>query len=150
MVRSFFIAMYALAIDMGYYMIIGLLLVAFFNIIIKKEWIAKHLGGHSLWAIIKASILGVPLPLCSCGVVPTGLYLKDKGASNAATASFLISTPQTGVDSIVATYGLMGITFAWFRPIAAFVSGIFGGIMVRIFDREGKVADLNEHDDGSD
>lgn len=148
MVSNFFRALYVLAIDMGYYMIIGLLLVAFFNVIVKKEWISNHLGGDGLWSIIKASILGVPLPLCSCGVIPTGLYLKDKGASNASTSSFLISTPQTGVDSIVATYGLMGITFAWFRPLAAFISGIFGGVMVKIFAKEGIVADKSDHDDG--
>ena len=133
--KAFFEALYSLSMDMGFYMIIGLLLVTVFNVLIKKEWIAAHLGSGSLWSVIKASILGVPLPLCSCGVVPTGLYLKDQGASDASTASFLISTPQTGVDSIVATYGLMGITFAWFRPLAAFVSGVFGGVMVRIFGK---------------
>ncbi len=131
--KAFLDALYTLSVDMGYYMVIGLLLVTVFNVIIKKEWIAAHLGTGSLWSIIKASIFGVPLPLCSCGVVPTGLYLKEQGASDAATASFLISTPQTGVDSIVATYGLMGVTMAWFRPLAAFVSGVFGGAMVKVF-----------------
>jgi len=134
--KTFLVALYTLAIDMGYYMVIGLVLVTLFNIIMKKEWIANHLGGGSLWSITKASILGVPLPLCSCGVIPAGLYMKDRGASDAATGSFLISTPQTGVDSIIATYGLMGITFAWFRPIAAFFSGIFGGLMIKIFNKE--------------
>jgi uncharacterized protein len=138
MFKQFLVALYVLAIDMGYYMIIGLLLVAFFNIVVKKEWIANHLGGDNLWSIIKASILGVPLPLCSCGVIPTGLYLKDQGASSSSSVSFLISTPQTGVDSIVATYGLMGITFAWFRPLAAFLSGIFGGLAVKLFGAEFK------------
>ncbi len=131
--KAFLDALYTLSADMGYYMVIGLLLVTLFNVIIKKEWIAAQLGSRSLWSIIKASIFGVPLPLCSCGVVPTGLYLKEQGASDAATTSFLISTPQTGVDSIVATYGLMGITMAWFRPLAAFVSGVFGGVMVKVF-----------------
>lgn len=133
--KDFFNALYVLAIDMGFYMVIGLLLVTLFNVLIKKEWISKQLGSGSLWSIIKASILGVPLPLCSCGVVPTGMYLKEQGASDASTASFLISTPQTGVDSIAATYGLMGITFAWFRPVAAFISGIIGGIMVKWFGK---------------
>jgi uncharacterized protein len=143
--KAFFEALYILAIDMGFYMIIGLLLVTVFNVIIKKEWIAAHLGKGNLWSIIKASIFGVPLPLCSCGVVPTGMYLKDKGASDASTASFLISTPQTGVDSIVATYGLMGITFAWFRPIAAFVSGVFGGLMVKVFGKSKDLDTKKEH-----
>jgi len=144
--KDFFEALYILAVDMGFYMVIGLLLVAVFNVIIKKEWIADHLGKGNLWSIIKASILGVPLPLCSCGVVPTGLYLKDKGASDASTASFLISTPQTGVDSIVATYGLMGITFAWFRPIAAFLSGVFGGLMIKVFGKSIKRENAKKSD----
>ncbi len=148
--KVFFESLYVLAVDMGFYMVIGLLLVTLFNVIIKKEWIAGHLGGGSLWSITKASILGVPLPLCSCGVVPAGLYLKDKGASNAATGSFLISTPQTGVDSIVATYGLMGITFAWFRPLAAFVSGIFGGTMIGLFGKNKKAQAVPENNSASE
>ena len=148
--KAFFEALYSLSIDMGFYMVIGLLLVTVFNVLIKKEWIAAHLGSGSLWSVIKASILGVPLPLCSCGVVPTGLYLKDHGASDAAATSFLISTPQTGVDSIVATYGLMGVTFARFRPVAAFISGVFGGAMVRIFGKSSNTVVTAEDTDCHD
>ena len=133
MIIDFFNALFALAVDMGFYMVLGLVLVGVLNIFIKKQWIAKHLGGTGIWPIIKASIMGVPLPLCSCGVVPTGLYLKDKGASSPSAISFLISTPQTGADSIIATYGLMGPLFAWYRPLAAFVSGVVGGIAVKLF-----------------
>ena len=136
MVRDFFQSLYTLAIDMGFYMTIGLVLVGMLNIFIKKQWIAKHLGGTGIWPVIKASLLGVPLPLCSCGVVPTGLYLKDKGASDSSAVSFLISTPQTGADSIIATYGLMGPLFAWYRPLAAFVSGIVGGASIRLFNKK--------------
>jgi len=139
MFKDFLTSLYTLAIDMGYYMMIGLVLVGVLNIFIKKQWIAKHLGGTGIWALIKASIFGVPLPLCSCGVVPTGLYLKDKGASNSSAISFLISTPQTGVDSIIATYGLMGPLFAWYRPLAAFVSGVFGGLAVKLFNKKDNV-----------
>ncbi len=133
MINDFLNAFFALAVDMGFYMTIGLILVGVLNIFIKKQWIAKHLGGTGIWPIIKASIMGVPLPLCSCGVVPTGLYLKEQGASGPSAISFLISTPQTGADSIIATYGLMGPLFAWYRPIAAFVSGVMGGIAVKLF-----------------
>ncbi len=135
MIQKFFHELYNLSIDMGFYMVIGLLFVAFFTTFMKKETIAKHLGKNDLTSSAKASLFGVPLPLCSCGVVPTAVYLKENGASNATVTSFLISTPQTGVDSIIATYGLMGITFAWFRPIAAFISGIFGGLLVSIFGK---------------
>ena len=129
--------MFNMAVEMGFYMMIGLLLVAFANLFLKKEFIAKHLGSDNLWAVTKASLLGVPLPLCSCGVIPAGMYIKEKGGSDAATVSFLVSTPQTGVDSIVATYGMMGITFAWFRPVTAFFSGIITGILVKIFGKKG-------------
>jgi len=136
MVREYISALVSLGISMGFYMMIGLLLVGLMNIFLKKEFIANHLGKNNIWSIIKASLLGVPLPLCSCGVVPTGLYLKDKGASDSTAVSFLISTPQTGVDSIIATYGLMGLTFAWYRPLAAFISGIAGGIFVKLFGKK--------------
>ena len=136
MVREYISALISLGISMGFYMMIGLLMVGLMNIFLKKEFIANHLGKNNIWSIIKASLLGVPLPLCSCGVVPTGLYLKDKGASDSTAVSFLISTPQTGVDSIIATYGLMGLTFAWYRPLAAFISGIAGGVFVKLFGKK--------------
>ncbi len=146
MVREFLQSLFTLAIDMGYYMMIGLVLVGILNIFIKKQWIAKHLGGSGVWSVIKASIMGVPLPLCSCGVVPTGLYLRDKGASEASAMSFLISTPQTGADSIIATYGLMGPLFAWFRPMAAFISGVIGGIGIKLFNRHNTGSDSKQED----
>lgn len=141
MIVNFLKSLYTLAIDMGLYMMIGLILVGVLNVFIKKQWIAKHLGGVGIWSVVKASIMGVPLPLCSCGVVPTGLYLKDKGASNSSAISFLISTPQTGADSIIATYGLMGPLFAWYRPLAAFVSGIIGGVAVKFFGKNDAIED---------
>lgn len=127
-----------LFIDMAYYLMIGVTLVGVFNLFMNKEFIAKQLGKNGFLSSVKACLFGVPLPLCSCAVVPTGLYLKDKGASTATTTAFLISTPQTGVDSIVATYGMMGLTFAWFRPLAAFVSGVCGGWIIGLFDKEKK------------
>lgn len=133
-----------LFIEMAYFLMLGITLVGIFNLFVNRELIAKQLGKNSFWSSIKACALGVPLPLCSCAVVPTGLYLKDKGASTATTTAFLISTPQTGVDSIVATYGMMGATFAWFRPLAAFISGVFGGFVVGLFDKKGKKADTTD------
>ncbi|MDY6915249.1 MAG: permease, partial [Candidatus Cloacimonadota bacterium] len=118
-------AIYTTYIQMAPYLFIGLLFAGFMHLIFTRNMIAKHLGDNNLLSVIKASILGVPLPLCSCGVIPTALYLRKQKASAGATISFLISTPQTGIDSIVATYGLMGPVFAIFRPIAAFITGIF-------------------------
>jgi hypothetical protein len=83
---------------------------------------------------VKASLFGIPLPLCSCGVIPVATSLYKHGANKSATTSFLISTPQTGVDSILITYSLLGPIFAIFRPIAALLAGIVGGLAVEIAD----------------
>jgi len=125
--------LFILYLDMGYYMVIGLTLVGILHVYVNKKWVSKHLGNHSFGSVVKASLFGVPLPLCSCGVVPTAVYFKKNGASTGAVVSFLISTPQTGVDSIIATYGLMGPVMAIFRPLAAFVSGVVGGGIVNSF-----------------
>jgi hypothetical protein len=120
------------------YLFIGLTFAGLLHLFFKKDFIAKHLGQNNFLAVMKAAVLGVPLPLCSCGVIPTALYLKREKASNGATLSFLISTPQTGVDSIIATYGMMGPVFAIFRPIAAFITGIVGGIIANVFHLQSK------------
>jgi uncharacterized protein len=123
----FFRNFYQMFVDMSFYMVLGLLLVGIIHQILSEEWIPKHLGKKGFGSILKASLFGVPLPICSCGVIPFAVFLKKSGASLGAIVSFLISTPQTGVDSIIATYGMMGPVFAIFRPMAAFVSGIVGG-----------------------
>jgi len=120
------------------YLFIGLTFAGLLHLFFKKDFIAKHLGQNDFLAVVKAAVLGVPLPLCSCGVIPTALYLKREKASNGATLSFLISTPQTGVDSMIATYGMMGPVFAIFRPIAAFITGIVGGVIANVFHLESK------------
>lgn len=118
-------------IDMSYYILFGLLFVAILNIYFTKELIVRYLGEDNLWSVIKASLLGVPLPLCSCGVIPTVVYMAKSGASRGAVISFLVSTPQTGIDSIVATYGMMGPFIAVFRPISALFTGIISGSIVQ-------------------
>lgn len=126
-------------LDIAPFLFIGLTFAGFLHIFFKKNLIIKHLGSNNFTSVLKASILGVPLPLCSCGVVPTALYLRRQKASKGATLSFLISTPQTGIDSIIATYGLMGPIFAIFRPVAAFVTGIIGGVVTNLFTEKKKV-----------
>ncbi|MFI3165652.1 MAG: SO_0444 family Cu/Zn efflux transporter [Bacillota bacterium] len=123
-------------IDIAPYLMLGLLFVAIMDAFIKKETILKHMGKDDFSSVLKASVVGVPLPLCSCGVVPTALGLKKNGASNGAVVSFLTSTPQTGVDSILATYSLMGAFMAIVRPITAFVSGIIAGTLVDVFAKD--------------
>ncbi len=122
-------------IEMSPYLLLGLAFVALLNIFVNKDLISKQIGDKSILSILKAALFGIPLPLCSCGVVPTTVYLHRNGASKASTLSFLISTPQTGIDSIIATYGLMGPIFAIFRPIAALIMGIIGGLVANIFEK---------------
>jgi uncharacterized membrane protein YraQ (UPF0718 family) len=104
--------------------------------LIPTDFLHKHLSGQGIGAIIKAALLGAPLPLCSCGVIPAAIGLRKAGASKPATASFLVSTPETGVDSISITYAMMGGFMAIVRPIAALISAIVAGLLVGLFDRE--------------
>jgi len=109
--------------------------------VISPAWVEKHLGGRGFGSVLRASLFGIPLPLCSCGVIPVAASIRHQGASKAATTSFLLSTPQTGVDSIAITYGILGPVFAVFRPLAALVTGIIGGVLVLLFgdsNRKGK------------
>lgn len=123
-------------IEMAPYLMFGFLFAGVLHVYIKKDMIVKHLGKSSGGAVVKASLFGVPLPLCSCSVIPTAISLKKNGASNASVLSFLLSTPLTGVDSIVATYGFLGPVFGIFRPIAAFFIGILGGTSALFINTE--------------
>ena len=117
--------------QMSPYLLFGFLVAGFLSVCISPEWVERHLGGRRFGPVLKASLFGVPLPLCSCGVLPTTVYLSQNGASNSAVMAFLISTPQTGVDSIIATFGMMGAVFAIYRPIVAFISGVAGGALIQ-------------------
>ena len=98
---------------------------------IPRAWVNRVMGGSSGFSgILRAVLVGVPLPICSCGVLPIATGLRRNGAGKGATAAFLISTPQTGIDSILATYALMGPVFAIARPLAAALTGIVGGAVV--------------------
>ena len=114
-------------LQMSPYLLLGFLFAGILNVVISNRRVSKYLGKRGLWSSVKASILGVPLPLCSCGVIPTGISFHKNGASKGATNSFLISTPQTGLDSILMTFSMMNIYWAVFRPIVAFITGVIGG-----------------------
>ncbi len=115
--------------EMAIYLLIGFGLAGLIHAFLPRERIERAIGKPGALASIKSALLGVPLPLCSCGVVPTALSLRDSGATKGATVSFLISTPQTGVDSIAATWSMLGPVFAVFRPVVAFVTGALGGFV---------------------
>ena len=116
--------------EMAPYLLFGFLMAGVLSVAISPQWVQRHLGGRGLWPVLKASALGVPLPLCSCSVIPVATSIRRHGAGKGATTAFLISTPQTGVDSIFATLALLGPVFAIYRPLAALVSGVLGGAIV--------------------
>lgn len=120
--------------EMAPYLLFGFFMAGLLSVCISPATVEKHLGGHGIWPVVKAALLGVPLPLCSCGVIPVAASLRRHGASRGATIAFLISTPQTGVDSILVTLSLLGPVFAIFRPVVAFISGIVGGALSVFFD----------------
>ena len=119
--------------QMAPYLLFGFLVAGVLSVCISPEWVERHLGGRGLRPVVAASLFGVPLPLCSCGVIPVSASIRRHGASRAATTAFLLSTPQTGVDSIAVTYALLGPVFAVFRPLAALLTGIVGGFLVQLF-----------------
>lgn len=121
--------------EMAPYLLFGFFVAGILSVFISPEWVERHLGGRGLWPVVKASAFGVPLPLCSCGVIPVATSIHRHGASRAATTAFLISTPQTGVDSVFATFSLLGPVFAVYRPFAALISGMFGGTVVAISEK---------------
>jgi uncharacterized membrane protein YraQ (UPF0718 family) len=123
--------------QMSAYLMIGFLLAGLLHIFVSVEWISLHLQKRSLASIVKAVLLGIPLPLCSCGVIPAAVTLDKKGASKGSVVSFLIATPITGVDSILATYSLLGPVFALFRLIASSVTAITAGILVDLINLKG-------------
>jgi len=129
--------------EMSPYLLLGFFIAGLLHIIIPKEKIYKHFSGNNMFSVLKASLFGVPLPLCSCGVIPVAAHLRKEGAGKSSTISFLISTPTTGIDSILATYSLLGLLFAIIRPVSAFFAGIFAGIILNLSQKE-KKAEVSE------
>ncbi|MEI6971854.1 MAG: SO_0444 family Cu/Zn efflux transporter [bacterium] len=123
--------------QMAPYLIMGFMVAGMLSVLISPGLIERHLGGKGPWPVVKASLFGVPLPLCSCSVIPVAMSLSRHGSTKGATTAFLLSTPQTGVDSMFATYSLLGPVFAVFRPVAAFVSGLVGGWLVDLSESGG-------------
>ncbi|ASA56746.1 SO_0444 family Cu/Zn efflux transporter [Vibrio gazogenes] len=117
-------------LDAAFWLLLGLMIAGLLHTFIKSDKLGHHLKGHGFWPVIKAAILGIPLPLCSCGVIPAAVGLRRAGASKGATTAFLISTPETGVDSIAISYALLGPFMTIIRPIAAVCSSIAAAMLV--------------------
>lgn len=124
--------------QMSPYLLLGFFLSGLMHAFIPGRFYARYLAGHNVRSVVNAALFGIPLPLCSCGVIPTAMSLRKEGASRGAVVSFLIATPQTGVDSILATYGLLGLPFAIVRPLAALVTSMLGGIATLLFPESGR------------
>lgn len=116
--------------EMSPYLLIGFAVAGALSVFVTKSWVERHLGGRGWSPVVKATVMGVPLPLCSCGVIPVSASLYRHGASRGSTSAFLLSTPQTGVDSILATFGMLGPVLAIVRPAVALVSGVLGGFAI--------------------
>lgn len=127
-------AFWSLSIDMGIYILFGLLAAGVLHQLISEEWIKKHLGSDTHGSVYKAALFGTPLPLCSCSVIPFAASLRRNGASKGATLSFLISTPITGVDSILATFGMFGWIFTLYRVFTSVVIAIAAGMLMNILE----------------
>ena len=115
--------------EMSPYLLLGFLFAGLLRVIFPRHMVARYMGKRNFRSVFNAALLGVPMPLCSCGVLPAGIGFYRNGASRGSSISFLISTPQTGVDSILATYAMLGLPLAIIRPIVALTTGILGGLL---------------------
>lgn len=136
LVYKYMVALWELMLEMSPYLLLGFFIAGLLYIYFPKEKVTKYLGKNNLLSTLNAALIGVPLPLCSCGVIPTGISFYKNGASKGSTVSFLISTPQTGVDSMMATYSLLGLPLAIIRPVIALITGIAGGVFTNAIENK--------------
>ncbi len=120
------------------WLLLGLVIAGIMNRLVPIDILQKHMGNNDFKSIFKAAVIGAPLPLCSCGVIPAALGLRRAGASRSATVSFLVATPETGVDSISVSYALLGPFMAVIRPVAAVFSAIATGVLVMFTSNDEK------------
>src|SRR5210317_407364 len=134
--------------DAAPYVIFGFLAAGLIKALLPEDAVARHLGGGSFAAVVKASLLGIPLPLCSCGVIPAAIGLRKQGAGRGPSAAFLVSTPESGVDSIAITWALLDPVMTVVRPIAAFITGTLTGILINLLPEETTELDVEQNDCG--
>ncbi|MDE6498000.1 MAG: permease [Muribaculaceae bacterium] len=140
---------WAMLCEMAPYLLLGFGIAGVMHAFVPASLYRTHLAPNTFGSVVKAALFGIPLPLCSCGVVPTAMGLQREGASRGATVSFLIATPQTGVDSIAATYSMMGLPFALLRPVAALVTAVGGGALANRFARRNGAATAVQEPEGN-
>ena len=135
--------------EMSPYLLLGFILAGFLKVFVPKDKYLKQISKPNISSVLLATFAGIPLPLCSCGVLPTGISLNKEGASNGATISFLTSTPQINVNNIIATYSLLGLPFAIVRPIAAVISSLAGGIIANKFGKQNVIEESQKQCEGT-
>ncbi len=133
--KDFTYNLWNITLDLAPWLLFGCLIAGLLHVFMPAGFIRKHLGKGGLWSIVKAVAIGVPMPLCSCGVIPAAIGLKKDGASDGPSVGFLISTPQTGIDSIFVSAGFLGWPFAIFKVLSAFITGLIGGLIVDFFEK---------------
>lgn len=111
------------------YILLGLVIGGMLKVFLSPDYVARHLGSGSIRSVFKATMLGIPLPLCSCGVLPAAAELRKQGANKGATTAFLIATPESGIDSITVSWALLDPLMTVARPVAAFFSAMTAGII---------------------
>ncbi len=132
--ERFIAAAFDVLLELAPWLLLGLVVAGAMVVLVPPGWVSRTFRGP--WGVVRAVALGVPLPLCSCGVIPAGLGLKRQGASDGATVGFLISTPQTGVDSLFVTHGFLGWPFAIFKLVSAAAMGLVGGLLTHATQRD--------------
>ncbi len=140
-IKAYWDSLAGLTIEMAPYLLFGFLFAGILKVFFPQKLLMRYMGKSNAWSSLNASLLGIPMPLCSCGVLPTGISLFRNGASRGSTNSFLISTPQTGVDSILVTYSMLGLPFAIIRPLVALVTGFSGGVLTNWLVKDKKTRD---------
>ncbi|USN99795.1 MAG: SO_0444 family Cu/Zn efflux transporter [Phycisphaeraceae bacterium] len=133
----FVTSLWSLLLDTGVWLVAGLVLAGVVNVLVPRRILAKHLAGGGIGPVVKASLLGIPLPLCSCSVIPVAAGLRGSGASKGASAAFAISTPQTGEESIPLTWALFGPVYALSRPVIAVLTAFTAGTLIDVLCGEG-------------
>jgi len=144
-ITHFLEALWSLSLAMAPYILFGLFFAGLLHELVPDSIVTKHLGKDNVTSVVKSTIFGIPLPVCSCGVIPLATSIKKSGASKGATLSFLISTPITGVDSIMATYGIFGWIFTIYRAITSMIIAMVAGILTNIFDKDTSTGSVTEN-----
>ena len=151
---SVLLASWNVLLESAPFVLLGFFVAGILKAFLPDDFVARHLGGKSTASIFKAAAMGVPIPLCSCGVLPAAAGLKKQGAGKGAVTSFLISTPETGVDSIAVSYALLDPLMTIIRPVVAFFTAVAAGIAVAFTEKlsgsgspEAELDSVIEHED---